>query len=370
MKILFDVAELAPGMGKSMGIYNYAKRLLEHIPPLLPDGWELHVACNAGGQEDFSVQHEKVHLHRVLNQQQPGALRRQLWIRWGAQALSCQVGANIYFTPKGFLPGFFGKPAGLKSVAVVHDLIPLWYAKNYPDQFSWLEKMIVNGGLLRTVRFADQLIVISQATADDVLSMVRRDASSMNVVHNGIPLVTPRREPPRKNPYIFAMASSLPHKNLNGLLASYECYRNLSADPLPLIICGVADPGLCGVEVVSGLDEQSLHTYYAHAEAFLFLSLIEGFGFPPLEALSHGTPVVCSDIPALREVVGDQAIFVSPDDPSSVASALLKTLSENRVLRAGRQLAQNPLAPIYSWDRCAKGVISALKSVASPTSAT
>lgn len=364
MKVLFDVAELAPGMGKSMGIYNYARRLLEHMPGLLPDGWELHVACNAGGQKDFAVQHGKVHVHQVLEQLQPGMAARQLWMRWGAQALARKIGAEIYFTPKGFLPGWFGKPMGVTSVAVLHDLIPLWYAKHHPHQFSWMEKLIVNGGLLRTARSADQLVLISKATADDVMAVVSRDPGTMAVVHNGVPLVSARGEPPRAGPYVFAMASALPHKNLPGLLAAYECYRTLVADPLPLVVCGVADPRMPGVEVVSGLDDQTLHTFYAHAEAFVFLSFVEGFGFPPLEALSHGTPVVCSDVPALREVTQGRAVLVPPDDAMAAARALAKVLSGPRRTKTHR----DRLLPVqdtgYSWDRCAEGVVAVLKRAA------
>lgn len=363
IRVVFDVAELAPGMGKSMGIYNYARGLLTHLALLLPEGWELHVTCNAGGARDFSPDHPRVVQHVVLNEAQPGTLARQRWMRFGAQSFVRRLGAQIYFTPKGFLPGFWGRSHGVTTVAVLHDLIPLWYAQHHPSQFSLMERVLVNGGLVRTAKWADQLIVISKATAEHVKSVTDRVAESMRIVHNGVPVLSARDHSPLSEPYLFAMASSLPHKNLAGILAAYRCYRALSERPLPMVVCGVPDPAEEGVRVVSGLDGPTLHSYYAHAEAFLFLPFIEGFGFPPLEAQAHGTPVVCSDIPALREVTQGKALLVPPSDADAAARALISAIaaSKHRHSRGGGSATGTPG---YSWEQCAAGVMAVLKRAA------
>lgn len=366
IRVLFDVVELAPGMGKSMGIYNYALNLYRHILPLLADDVELHVACNAGCAADFGPAGARsVHQHVVSARRTPGTFERQLWMRMGAQALAKRLGCTHYFSPKGFLPGWFGRPMGLTSVVVLHDLIPLWYEVHAPGTFGRLERRVVNGGLLRAARHADELVVISAATADEVQQLAGRPQARMHVVHNGVPFVRPEVARPVDHPYLFAVSSAMPHKNAQGLLDAYACYRERVSDPLPLIVCGLPDMGLPGVTSVRGLSDVALHTYYAHAEVFLFLSLVEGFGFPPVEAMSHGTPVVCSDIASLREVTAGAALLVPPKQPNLVAQQLAALLSEPRALADMRERGPK-VAQRYGWVPCAQAVLDVLRGAQPP----
>jgi len=364
MRFVYDMAELAPGMGKSMGIYNYAVNLFHHLVPLMAPDWEIHVACNEGCLADLTPRQggARVQHHVVLPGSQPSSIARQVWMRFGAQALARRVNAPVYFTPKGFFPGWSGRPMGLKTVAVLHDLIPLWYERHVPDQFGWLERQVVNGGLLRTGRWADELIVISQATADDLAQHVKRPVPA-KVVHNGIPVRAASAERPVAEPYLFAMASALPHKNLSGVLAAYARYRALSPAPLPLLVCGVEDPGVPGVRAVRGLSDEALHAHYAHAEAFVFLSLVEGFGFPPLEAMSHGTPVVCSDIAVFRELTKGAARLVPPDAAEQVARALMEVTNLSCANRQELADRCKRVSALYDWGRCASGVHAVLQGM-------
>jgi glycosyltransferase involved in cell wall biosynthesis len=75
------------------------------------------------------------------------------------------------------------------------------------------------------------------------------------------------------------------------------------------------------IRLLGGIDDAELAWLFGHAELFVFLSLDEGFGLPPVEALSFGCPVLASDIPVLRETLGDRATFVDPTDPSAIAAA-------------------------------------------------
>lgn len=348
-------------MGKSIGIYNYALNLFKALSALPQRGFELHLTCNGGSFDDFDPQAaDGCYRHRVLESATPTALQRQCWMRWGAARTVRALGAEVYFTPKGFLPGWVGSPSGFRTVAVVHDLIPLWYATHQPGYFSFLERVLVNGGLVRAARHADQLIAISQATADDIAHTVGRDISTIDVIYNGVPPPRGAAQRPVTGRYLFAVASALPHKNLAGVLALYRRYRAMVSDPLPLVVCGGAE-GLTaeGVTFVRGISDELLHAYYAHAEVFVFLSLIEGFGFPPLEAMQHGVPVLCSNIPSLREVTAGAACLVSPSDPDEGARALASLLTDpaERCVLAERGRG---MAARYSWDDCARQVAEVL----------
>ena len=85
MRVVFDVAELAPGMGKSIGIYNYALNLYKALGALPQRAFELHLTCNAGSFKDFAAMEAPgCHQHVVLSAEAPSALQRQWWMRWGA----------------------------------------------------------------------------------------------------------------------------------------------------------------------------------------------------------------------------------------------------------------------------------------------
>jgi glycosyltransferase involved in cell wall biosynthesis len=361
MAFIFDVAELAPGMGKSMGIYNYARRLFRALLPLLGPDEIMHVTCNAGCAPDFDPAGDtRVRRHIVIDEVQPSTFSRQMWMRWGAQRFARKLGVAVYFSPKGFLPGWFGRSKGLHTVAVLHDLIPLWYDEHYPGYFGRLEQWVVTADLRRTALCADELVLISQATANDVQRSFDRPAGHSHVIYNGVPWVRPRLERPVQEPYIMAISSSLPHKNAVGLLSAYALYRATTSEPLPLFVFGIKDPGQPGVTAIQGADDITLHTYYAHASLFVFLSLIEGFGFPPIEAMSHGTAVLCSDIDSLREVTAGEASLVSPGDAGAVAQAMSAALARQPKERQV-SLEQDPAwRARFAWETCAQRVLGVI----------
>ena len=144
--------------------------------------------------------------------------------------------------------------------------------------------------------------------------------------------------------YISAIASKLPHKNVVGVLKAYKAYTELhSQEEYPMF--GLHIIGLDNVGVDRVIEEQhieftkeqrakivgysylpkdeDMYAVIKGSKVFLFLSLQEGFGFPPLEAMQLGVPVVCSDRTSLPEVVGDAALLADPEDPQAVAKMLV-----------------------------------------------
>ena len=358
MHIVFDTYELIPGQGKSIGIYNYAKNLLQALALIIDDSTEVTVVCNAFNLADFSCEHKAVN-SIVISERTPGKFSRLAWLFGRAAWVVNQLKADVYFSPKGFLPmGIKALSAKTKTVVVIHDLIPLWYAEHFPGYFGRMEELFINRSLSAGVKNADRIIAISDATADDIAVRLGRK-QGVATVHNGIPM-TPPGPRPFAQPYIFAMSSPLPHKNADGLLAAYTAYRTLVEKPLPLIVCGIADPKRVGVTAIKGLDSATLHAYYAYADLFVFLSLIEGFGFPPAEALAHGTSVLCSDIPSLREVAKDLAEYVPPDQPEIAGRRIAELLRQDALPEAKQ--AKAAILREYTWNACANGVLAAIRN--------
>jgi glycosyltransferase involved in cell wall biosynthesis len=116
-----------------------------------------------------------------------------------------------------------------------------------------------------------------------------------------------------------------------GIVKSYEQYYNNSVSPLPIKIVGIDNISNYGVgkEAADNITcikyiekNEDLYQLIYGARVFLFLSLVEGFGFPPIEAMQLETPVICSDRSSLPEVVGDAAVLVNPDDYKEVAQSI------------------------------------------------
>lgn len=371
MHLVFDAFELTPDSAKSKGIYSYAVQLCGAMAAQLAADEVMDVACHGGNVADFQSLGlpRQVRLH-VLAPAMPGRLRRLWWSQFGAALWARARGAQaVYLSPKGFTPGLGRHLVRLRTVCVIHDLIPLWYLAHHPAHFGRLEGWLVKAGLLHSARRADGIVAISRATEADLLA-AGAPSHRVRVVYNGVP---PLPAPgPQAGDYIMALASGLPHKNLAGVRAAYAAYRKRAgAAALPLRLVGVRDVNDEGVSALGTVSAETLSGLYAHARAFLFLSHIEGFGFPPLEALRAGAPVVCSDITAHRELCAGQAHLVPSDDPDAAAGALMTVLAtpespETRRERADRMAER--VAHELSWSRCAAGVLDLARQVADPSS--
>ncbi|HET8870711.1 MAG TPA: glycosyltransferase family 1 protein [Aquabacterium sp.] len=361
VRVLFDLFELSPSSGKSIGIYVYAVGLLKALKGRLPSGVELVVACHGDNWSDLQEAADaQIQLVR-LQDQHPSLMQRQWWWRFGAQWAAGKHGCRAYFSPKGFMPGWCGPSWGVTTCVVVHDLIPLWYAQHHPHQFGRIERELVNRGLLRSCRYADHVIAISQATADDIQTRVGR-RGPMTVIHNGLD------EPAKPNgacppaPYILAMCTALPHKNAAALLEGYRQYRLRTDRPLPMVVVGLAGAAPEGVTFLKGIAREQLAALYANAEVFVFLSLIEGFGYPPLEAMQHGTISICSDIPVLRETTQGHGLYVPPSQPAALADTLMNCLSESFEETKRRMERDAPaVSARYRWADTADQVASVFR---------
>lgn len=190
------------------------------------------------------------------------------------------------------------------------------------------------------------LVVDSAAVRDEVLEHFDRDPDSVTVVPLGVELPEPAPVPTRPRPYLLAVGTTEPRKNLTRLIEAYR-RSGLSATH-DLVVVGRLGWGDVpdGLDVVSGLDDAQLVSTYLGASAVVLPSLYEGFGLPAVEAMQLDVPVICSDIPVLREVTGARATYVDPQDVDAMAD----------VLRAAPELAAPAGAADwarshFAWDR-------------------
>jgi glycosyltransferase involved in cell wall biosynthesis len=166
--------------------------------------------------------------------------------------------------------------------------------------------------------------------------------------------------------YVLFVGSLEPRKNLPLLLAAYAELLAVGTEVPPLVLAGPSGWGPAldasglppGTVHTSGyLPDDELATLTAGAAAFAFPSRDEGFGLPPLEALACGVGVVASDLPALREVLGEHAEYVPVDDAPALAAALAKTLAGDGGPPA--RAARRAHAARFTWRACAESTLAA-----------
>jgi glycosyltransferase involved in cell wall biosynthesis len=264
----------------------------------------------------------------------------------------------------------------------LHDVIALVMPEVNWDGADALVRGIVDG-----VRDDDWVLAISQHTKNDFLELRPRfDPARVVVAHLAAdparfyPCMDPARRAAVRarygvpdGPYLLSVSTLEPRKNLPHLLRTFaELVRAERVDDLHLVLTGAKgwgndalDATLDGLGalrdrvVITGfVDDDDLAALYSGALAFVYPSLYEGFGLPPLEAMQCGVPVVTSNTSSLPEVVGDAGVLVDPRDGDALAQALLD-LHRDGALRArlaARSLAQ---ATRFTWERHAAATVAA-----------
>ncbi len=298
-------------------------------------------------------------------------LRRIWWEQYALPKILIREKVDVLHAPAYVMPLRSQTP----TVVTVHDVL----AVTHPQFCRKLNVLHYGLMLPRTARRADRIIASSEATRSAITSHFGIAQSKIAVVYPGVE--TPSGTggdtgnlPPK---YILFVGRLEPKKNVAALLEAYAWLRENRALPHALVLIGpdeITDPKVAAMLKVSGgnhpihrvpyVSDDRLATAYANAAAFAFPSLAEGFGFPPLEAMACGTPVVASNIPVLRETLADAAITVPPDDPRLLALAIHKVLN-NEFLR--RTLAQRGLQRVrlFNWKETAAKIVQVYDEVAS-----
>lgn len=258
-----------------------------------------------------------------------------------------------------------------KTVFTLHDLIFL----HYPEYHLPYNRWYLTFAMPRYLRAADVIITPSECTRRDAINFYGLPEHKIKVIYEAAsPIFKPktdlaqlervRQKYQLPDKFILHVATIEPRKNLSRLL---DAFKALLADwpDLKLVFIGkkgwlydkffqkLQTLGLEEYVIFPGfVDEADLPACYQLAELFVYPSLYEGFGLPPLEAMACGTAVVCSNSSSLPEVIGDGGLLVNPTDTAALTEALQRVLSD-ATLR--QDLAQRALvqAQKFSWQRAA-----------------
>jgi glycosyltransferase involved in cell wall biosynthesis len=283
-------------------------------------------------------------------------------------------------------PAFFAPArSAIPTVVTIHDLAVL----RTPERFRPWFRNYAARALPHTVRVADRIVTGSEASREDIVERLGADAARVVVTPYGVaPHLTPLSAddpqsravraryalPPR---YILAVGSIEPRKNLPALLDALRIMRTLpGCEDAQLVHAGplgwlaedvprsLATRGLAGAARFLGyVSESDLHALYAQARMVAYPSLFEGFGFPVLEAMACGAPVVTSNVSSLPEVAGAAALLVDPMQPDAIADAMAQ-LWQNETLHAELRARGLARAAAFTWRRTAEATDAVYRSLA------
>jgi glycosyltransferase involved in cell wall biosynthesis len=266
-----------------------------------------------------------------------------------SNALAAVRNTTVIFNPSQLEMTF----VGTRQIVAVQDLIPIQVKDHYQKKQSYFYRFLVPRGLAK----AAAIIAPSQATQHALLSHYGVPAERVTVIPYGVRSLPLSSVPSPARKYILFVGRMVPYRNINTLIQAFLKIQHRIEHDLILageICCDLKIPESNARIIVRGyVDGDELSALYRGASAFVFPSLAEGFGFPPLEAMACGCPVVTSAESSLPEVCRNAALIVDPRSEDSIAEGLFEILS-NQELRA--RLIQEGFGRVaeLTWEKTAK----------------
>jgi len=279
------------------------------------------------------------------------------------------------------VPIFYNKP----FVLTIHDLIPYNFptgkASALPFFLYWLKFLAYKYVLINAAKKARKIIAVSNATKDEIIDHLNVDSSKVTVAYEGVDSVIQNAKIKNQNynskfkikDYFLCIGNAFPHKNLERLWEAFSVFRRNDAK---LILVGKEDYFYKRLKkkaqdlnfsdrvvLLQNVSDQELTDLYRNAIALIMPSLMEGFGLPALEAMANNCLVLASDIPALREVCADAAIYFDPYDIKDIVMRMEEACSNDTHYYSDKKKKGLERAKLFSWQKMAKHTLEAYNSL-------
>jgi glycosyltransferase involved in cell wall biosynthesis len=323
------------------GIGNYVKGLVELLPRIAPEH-EYVLYSNRPtvfSCSDGEFRHQVDWQFRMV----PGAI----WLLGRGARLARHDRLDVYWATTAILP--LGMPHDVLKVVTVYDMVWL----RYPETSTRYNVLVQTLCARKAIAEADSVVVISRSVQDELIDALNVPREKINLVYPGVAgcyrpqshaeaaeYISHKYGVPQR--YLATAGIVHPRKNQQFLARVMGILKNNGRLNCPLLVAGsigwknsrlfleIKAAGLTenDIRFLGYIPDEDMPRFYAGAQAFLFPTLYEGFGLPPVEAMACGTPVIASDSPAMPEVLGDAAILLPLADPNGFAAAISAVLSD------------------------------------------
>jgi glycosyltransferase involved in cell wall biosynthesis len=304
-----------------------------------------------------------------------------------------QTKVDLMHFPHFNLPIFCFKP----FVVTIHDLVlkkfPTRRASTLGPFLYWLKNLAYRLVVYSAVKRAKKIIAVSEYTKKDILKYFKVKPEKIEVIYEGVPLkaclsdTTPPDEGVEsqgtplidkkyniRKPYLLYVGNAYPHKNLERLILTFKKLIEDKQMDLQLVLVGgidyfyqrlkenssTAPPGK--IVFTDFVSDEELTLLYQNASLYVFPSLGEGFGLPPLEAMAFGLPVISSQATCLPEILGQAALYFDPENIEDMAERIKQVLRneelQKKLIDQGFKKIQE-----YSWPKMAQEILKVYKTV-------
>jgi glycosyltransferase involved in cell wall biosynthesis len=358
--------------GRFSGVVRYTHELIGALAPSLGGDLTVFLTDAPDGIEAEGVRRVRAPFPT------PNEYARAFWEQTLVPFQVARLRPDVFHSPNYILPVALSCPA----VVTVHDLCFLDLDVQRLRSHLYLRALTSHA-----VRRAARVICVSEATRDDVVRHYPHAAERIRVIGEGVALRFERRSEDEvqeiagrlgiTGPYVLFVGTLEPRKNLVRLIRAFADAIADGELPHHLVIAGgtgwmdaaireawQSSPARSRIRFVGYVSEDDLPGLYSGADLFAYLSLDEGYGLPPLEAMACGAPVLSSSAGSLPEVLGQAAELVDPQDEGGIARALSGLLRDrrrrHRLARAGVVQASR-----HRWSRVAEQTMAVYREAAS-----
>ena len=388
IRVALDLAMMRPGVGGTgSGIWTYASTLLKEISESAPDDIEL--CCLIQRDLIGSMSNHRNIRFVAVPRFGKNIVLRLLWNHLILPLLCICKRIDVLHKPATETPLLLP----CRCVTTIHDFYyNFLFESEYSQRASLrvrLESIYLNAMQRHSIRRSDALITVSETIKKEAVKRYPDSDSKIHVIHHGVPLGfgSARTDTEKEDSDTFSflyLAKFMPYKGqhlaLDALRALIEEHPSLSRsvrlclrgfendrDYFESIVDEVAalNEAGCLVEILPYDARKDLGDLYRDFDALLFLSAYEGFGLPLIEAQQMGLPVLCSDIPVLREVGGEGAIYVDRNDPAAIAARMRELIEDKNLytetIRRGRDNLQR-----FSWEKSVRKTLDVYRQLECP----
>lgn len=298
------------------------------------------------------------------------------WYTWREQLQLGQIikkqKIDLMHFPHWNVPFFYRRP----FIVTIHDLILLKFPSRQASTLGWFKYLIKNFSYRLVLRHAiygsQKILVPTEFVRQDILKNFSVSPTKIKITGEGVtslPAVSSSPDLLKKlgvsQPYFLYVGVAYPHKNLEKLVLAFVDFQKKYNSKFQLVLVGkknffyqrlekfIKKNNFSNIILTDFLPDACLPTLYRQATAYVFPSLYEGFGLPPLEAMSFDVPVVSSNTSCLPEVLGEGAVYFNPQNISELSSAL-NTISQDTLLRQKLISVGRDRIKLFSWQNCAQ----------------
>ncbi|MRR15268.1 MAG: glycosyltransferase family 1 protein [Deltaproteobacteria bacterium] len=306
----------------------------------------------------------------------PQKMISTLWMQCCIPRIAARGKLDLFWGPRHQLPLFISKK--IKMVLTIHDIVHVLFPRTMRLPTLITERLLMRHSILR----ADYVIADSLSTASGIQEHYKAQVTQIGVIYPGAPACleqvpspgSAHEMLPRK--YFLFVGTLEPRKNLRAILQAFALL-DAQREDVDLVIVGnigwktkdainllETHRHRRRIHLAGYVDDARLSFIYQKAFCLLYPSLYEGFGFPILEAMNHGVPVITSNVSSMPEVAGDAALLVDPRDEEGLAEAMKKILASGEIRKILISKGYERVKK-FSWKRCARETLDTFGKVGS-----